>query len=168
MLQDPRIVDLIHNYCPREPIKSWPTDFPPPALLTLMFDNAPDVYSWARRQCSLCQVYPIKMENFSPEHRQLLKAVSNSISSSRPLQECLDDGCKLSALQDITAVWTNYISLLRFVPVELLRSSRSFDVDIRHVIVGHLHDTGNRQLIYSLRSLPCANFIPVCICGRYV
>ena len=165
MLQDPRVVELIHNYCPREPIKSWPTDFPPAALLTLMFENAPDVYSWARRQCSLCQTSPVQMENFSPEHMQLLKAVSDSISSSRPLQECLDDICKLSPLQDTTAMWKNYVTLLRLVPIELLRSSRAFDIDIRHVVVGHLHDTGNRQLIHSLSSLPCANFILVYTCA---
>ena len=165
MLQDSRIVDLIHNYYPREPVKSWPTDIPPSGLLALLFDHTPEVSSWARRQCQLCQVYPIPMENFSPGHMQILKAVSNSISLSQPMQDCLGSGYKLITLQDVPALWTSYTTLLRFVPIELLRSSRSFDLDIRHVIVGHLHDVGNRQLNLLFRSASCADFFPVHICA---
>ncbi|KAI0754949.1 SEN1 N terminal-domain-containing protein [Daedaleopsis nitida] len=142
-LQDPRIITLIHSYCPRAPIKSWPTDIPPPLLLALLFDDTSEVRSWAQKQCALCEIAPIPMENFLPSHMTVLKAVSDAIASSRTLPDCFGDTYKLSFLQDSSATWTGFTTLLRFVPIELFRASRSFDFDIRHIIVGHLHDTGN-------------------------
>ena len=107
-------------------------------------DETPEVRAWAQKQCALCEVAPIPMENFLSAHTSILKAVANSIASSRPLIDCLSAQYKFSVLQDPTAVWTSFTTLLRFVPIELFRSSKSFDLDIRHIIVGHLHDTGNR------------------------
>ena len=166
MLKDPRIVGLIHTHCPREPIRSWPLDIAPSALLALLFDSTQNVSSWARSQTELCNVHPIPMESFSSEHMHILKAVSSSLAESKSLQECLGSEYKISPLKDVTSVWASYTPFLRFVPVELFRASKSFDLDIRHIIVGHLHDTGKRQLIYSPRSLSLADlclYILFCI-----
>lgn len=150
MLQDPRIISLLHSYCPRLPIKAWPADIPSSALLALLFDESPDIRSWAQKQCVACEVAPIPMENFSPSHITLLKAACDAIASSRPLSDYLGDEYKVPWLQEVPDLWAGFAILLRFVPVELLRASRTFDFDIRHMIVGHLHDTGNRQHFHLL------------------
>ncbi|TFK91118.1 hypothetical protein K466DRAFT_515953 [Polyporus arcularius HHB13444] len=143
MLEDDRVVKLLHAYLPPAPVKSWPTDIPPPVLLALLFDDIAEVRSWAQKQCTLCEVAPTPMENFLPAHTTILKAVATSISSSRPLRDCLTGEYQLSLLQDQPSIWTSWTTLLRFVPIELFRSSRSFELDLRHIVIGHLHDTGN-------------------------
>lgn len=151
MLQDYRIVTLLHTYCPRSPIKSWPTDIPPPGILALLFDDSQEARSWAQKQCTLCDVAPIPMENFLSAHTTILKSVADAIASSRLLGDSFGQGYEVSFLQDYAVIWTSFTTLLRFVPIELFRSSRSFDLDVRRIVVGHLHDTGNRQLFHSLR-----------------
>ena len=145
MLQDSRICALLNLYRPRGPLTSWPTDLPSPALLALLFDDSYEIRSWAQSQCALCEVAPIPMESFSSSHVTVLKAAADCISSSRPLRDSLGEAFKITWLQGTPPIWTGFTTLLRFVPIELLRSSRSFDLDVRHIIVGHLHDTRNRQ-----------------------
>ncbi len=159
MLEDDRVVKLLHAYLPLAPVKSWPTDIPPPVLLALLFDDIAEVRSWAQKQCTLCEVAPTPMENFLPAHTTILKAVATSISSSRPLRDCLTGEYQLSLLQDQPSIWTSWTTLLRFVPIELFRSSRSFELDLRHIVIGHLHDTGNRQ---PFRYLQCVNELTHC------
>ena len=164
MLQDPRIVTLLHTYCPRSSIKSWPTDIPPTGILTLLFDDTTEVRAWAQKQCALCEVAPIPMENFLAAHISVLKSVADSIASSRPLSDCFGNEYKLPWLQDHSAIWTSFTTLLRFVPIELFRSSRSFDLDVRHIIVGHLHDTEKRQLFRYLQALHALTYSYILSC----
>ncbi|OSD07245.1 hypothetical protein PYCCODRAFT_1381842 [Trametes coccinea BRFM310] len=146
MLQDPRIIALLHIFYPQAPIKSWPNDIPPPGLLVLLFDDVREVRSWAQKQTTLCEVAPIPMENFSPAHSTVLKAATECISSVRALQEGFGVEYRLHFLTDTPSLWSSFATLLRFVPVELLRSSKLFDPDVRHIIIGHLHDTENHFL----------------------
>ena len=155
MLEDSRIVSLLHKYCPRTPIKSWPSDIPPSGLLALLFDESVDIRAWGQKQCASCEVAPIPMEHFSPSHITVLKAVCESITSSRPLSDCLGDTYKVPWLQNAPGMWSSYTTLLRFVPVELFRASRTFEIDIRHLIVGHLHDTDKRQQFCHLLIAMC-------------
>ncbi|KAI8978689.1 SEN1 N terminal-domain-containing protein [Trametes punicea] len=143
MLQDTRIITLLHSYCPRNPVKSWPDDIPPPALLALLFDENADVRSWAQKQTALYTVAPIPMENFLPGHSTVLKAATDCVASSRSLGQCFGPEYKISFLSEIASLWSSYTTLLRYVPVEFFRSSKSFDPDLRHIVIGHLHDTGN-------------------------
>ncbi|KAI0761963.1 SEN1 N terminal-domain-containing protein [Trametes elegans] len=143
MLQDERIAALLHSFCPKAPVKSWPTDIPPPVLLALLFDETSEVRSWAQKQSTLCEVAPIPMENFVSAHSVILKAAVQSIASSSPLVQSLGEGFKLTFVADVPSLWSSFTTLLRFVPVELFRSSKTFEADIRHVVIGHLHDTGN-------------------------
>ncbi|KAI0632099.1 SEN1 N terminal-domain-containing protein [Trametes polyzona] len=144
MLRDSRIVGLLHSYCPRSQPKSWPTDIPPPALLALLFDESPEVRSWAQKQSTLCEVAPIPTENFLPDHTTVLRAAVDSVTSARSLSDSLGPGYKLSLVSDVPSLWTGFTTHLRFVPVELLTASKSFDVDIRRIVMGHLHDTGEQ------------------------
>ncbi|EIW59483.1 uncharacterized protein TRAVEDRAFT_71533 [Trametes versicolor FP-101664 SS1] len=142
MLQDSRIVALLHSFCPRAPIKSWPSDIPPPVLLALLFDGTAEVRSWAQKQSTLCEVAPIPTDNFLPAHATVLKAAADSIASSRPLSDSFGSDYKLSFVTDIPSRWSSLTTLLRFIPVEHFRSSKSFDLDVRRIVIGHLHDIG--------------------------
>ncbi|KAI0670809.1 SEN1 N terminal-domain-containing protein [Trametes maxima] len=144
MLQDSRVVSLLHTFCPRTPIDNvdWP-QLPLPALLALLYDEVLEVRSWAQKQATLYKTAPIAMEKFSPAHLVVLKAAVDCLASSRPLGDCFGSDYKLSFVADVPSLWSSFASLLRFVPVELFRSSRTFDSDIRHMVIGHLHDTGN-------------------------
>ncbi|KAI0648078.1 SEN1 N terminal-domain-containing protein [Trametes meyenii] len=144
MLEDPRIIALLHTFCPRTPIDhvDWPR-LPSPALLALLFDEVSEVRSWAQKQATLYKTAPISMDTFSPAHLAVLKAATDCIESSRPLSECFGLDYQLSFVTDLPSLWSSFASLLRLVPVELFRSSRAFDLDIRHMVIGHLHDTGN-------------------------
>lgn len=86
------------------------------------------------------------MENFLPAHTAVLKAASDSIASSRPLSDSFGPDYKLPFVADIPSQWSSLTTLLRFIPVELFRSSKSFDLDVRRIVIGHLHDIGERQL----------------------
>lgn len=146
MLQDLRIVALLHAFCPLSPVKSWPTDIPSPVLLALLFDAKPEVRAWAQKQSTLCEIAPIPTENFLPAHTTVLKAAVDSLASSRPLSDSFGSGYKLSFVADIPTLWSSLTTLLRFIPVEMFRSSKSFDLDVRRIVIGHLHDIGERQL----------------------
>ncbi|KAI0335924.1 hypothetical protein GY45DRAFT_1316694 [Cubamyces sp. BRFM 1775] len=143
MLQDTRIIALLHLFCPRDLVKTWPSDIPPPVLLALAFDDVSEVRSWAQKQTTICEVAPIPMENFLPAHSMVLKAATECIASSRSMGECLGSEYKLAFVTDVPSRWSSYTTLLRFIPIELFRSSKSFDLDVRHIVIGHLHDTGN-------------------------
>ncbi|KAH9854663.1 SEN1 N terminal-domain-containing protein [Lenzites betulinus] len=142
MLQDSRIVSLLNVFCPRSPVKVWPVDIPSPTLLALLFNSSPELRQWAQKQSTLCEIAPIPMENFLPSHSTVLKAAVDSIASSRPLGDCFGPDYKLSFVADIPYQWSGLTTLLRFTPVELFRSSKSFDSDIRRIVTGHLHDIG--------------------------
>ncbi|KAH9922778.1 SEN1 N terminal-domain-containing protein [Epithele typhae] len=140
MLQDSRIIALIHTYCPREVLQNWPSDVPPAGLLALLFAEAPQIHDWARKQSLHCQVQPMPAENFLSGHTDLLKMVSESLVSSRPLSDCFGGEYKFTSLQEQSSVWASYVTLIRFAPPKFL-SENETGVDIRHVIVGHLHNT---------------------------
>ena len=95
------------------------------------------------------------MENFLPAHSMVLKAATECIASSRSISDCLGSEFKLAFVTDVPALWSSYTTLLRFIPIELFRSSKSFDLDVRHIVIGHLHDTGNRQLLSSSSFSAC-------------
>ncbi|OBZ71656.1 hypothetical protein A0H81_08324 [Grifola frondosa] len=145
MMRDTRIIKIIHSYLPKDPITSWPKDYPPVGLLLLLVDQAEELRYWAQKQASFYKVAPVPMEHFLPMHVTVLEVVTNAVTGG--LQA---SGGDLKVLEgqiakDPAALWSGYCVILRFVPLELFRPSKSFNFDIRHVILGHLHDTGNRQ-----------------------
>ncbi|KAI0822260.1 SEN1 N terminal-domain-containing protein [Trametes gibbosa] len=146
MLQDSRVTSILHAFCPRALVEAWPTDIPPSTLLALLFDSSFELRQWAQKQCKLYEVAPISTENFLLSHSTVLKAVLDSIESSRSLGDCFGPAYKVSFVTDIPSQWAGLTTLLRFTPVELFRSSKSFGLDIRHIVTGHLHDTGEHLI----------------------
>lgn len=140
ILRDPGAAKIIHSCIPDVPISSWPIDFPPPGLFLMLIDGHPGVRNWAQQQISLCKQTPIPKGHFSPMHRRILKSVTDVVMSAQAANE-IQHEYPMSFVSDASLMWSGYCMVLRYVPVEFFHTG---NLDLRHVVVGHLHDTGPR------------------------
>jgi senataxin len=160
ILQDYRILSFIHRHPPLDPFPDWPPDPPPAGLLILMMDGKPEVRMWAKTQCSTSQIVPIPLNKFNKPYKASVETIANALVSADP-----EPGQRLSltsptpgpANRNVAALnlssfasnpsdlWSAFSSVLRFIPPELLTPGRNYHVDIRRIVIGHLHDVGPRQ-----------------------
>lgn len=47
--------------------------------------------------------------------------------------------------QDRSQFWDGLTTLLQLIPMDYLVATPNIRVDVRHLVLGHLHDTGDRQ-----------------------
>ncbi|KAF7346319.1 hypothetical protein MSAN_01859600 [Mycena sanguinolenta] len=131
ILQDPRILSIIHN----EPLAvpdNWPSDPIAPGLFVLLLDEGLGVREWAEKQVSRSKVKPIAKDKFLPSHVAALDAVLKALDpvsiSETPF----------SFARDPRVLWSGFWTVLNLVPVEYLRTGA-----IYRAVKGHLHDTGS-------------------------
>ncbi|KAJ6508793.1 SEN1 N terminal-domain-containing protein [Mycena sanguinolenta] len=128
ILQDPRILSIIHS----EPLTAphnWPSDPVPPGLLVLLLDEGSGVREWAEKQVSRSKVKPIAKDKFLPSHVTALDAVLKALDQSET---------PFSFAKDPRVLWSGFRTVLNLVPVEDLRTGA-----IYRAVKGHLHDTGS-------------------------
>lgn len=147
-LSSPRIISAIHDYPPSSLIRDWPLDLPPVGLFLLLMDEHAGVRTWAQQQIATYKTTPLPLAQFSLTYVTALGDTTNQVISSgeTSLSNSASEVVHSSFpfIKDPGSLWQGYCTFLRFVPVELLVSNRLIRSDIRHVIVGHLHDTSNR------------------------
>lgn len=121
-----------------------PTEPPAVGLFYLCMDENSAVRDWARTQLKLTKRLPIPSSEFNSRYTDAIEELVKPLN-----QDGLSNPSTLF-FGESSIVWSGLLEILRFVPDEFLRSSHACNVDFRHVVVGHLHDSGPRQL-YSLR-----------------
>ncbi|OSX59822.1 hypothetical protein POSPLADRAFT_1048291 [Postia placenta MAD-698-R-SB12] len=141
ILHDSRIIRIIQSCPPKQPITAWPSDYPPPGLFFALSHKQEDVRGWARGQLNLHTTMPMLQKTFSPVYCNVLKAVTNLIST--PTDANTSKANTFPLTQDVSTLWSSYASTLRFVPEDFLHKAGSANVDIRHLVISHLHDTAN-------------------------
>jgi senataxin len=158
ILEDAKILSFIRRRPPFDPFPDWPPDPPPVGLLILMMDENPEVRAWAKTQCSKSQIVPIPLDKFNKPYKASVEAIANALISAGPEPRQMPPFTSGVANLNAAAsnifsfpsnpgdLWSAFGSVLRFIPPEVLTSSRNYHVDIRRIVAGHLHDVGPRQL----------------------
>ncbi|KAL6302769.1 SEN1 N terminal-domain-containing protein [Sparassis latifolia] len=143
IFQDTRILSVIHSHVPSTPISSWPADIPPPGLIFLRVDKMPEARRWAEQQLTMYKASPMAVKHFLPTYITVLATVIEAVMSGPPFSAVDGKNLSLQLAQDPDILWSGFPTILRFVPVEYLRFSQSMLFDLRHVVAGHIHDTGS-------------------------
>ncbi|KAJ7784568.1 SEN1 N terminal-domain-containing protein [Mycena metata] len=130
ILQDHRILSIIHSAPPTSSIDSWPSDPIPPGILILLADEASGVRSWAEKQAA--RSAPLSKDTFSPSHLTALEAVVGTLDPASA------SGTPFSFAKNPHDLWWGFSTMLRWVPVEDLKTGA-----IYRVVQRHLHDTGS-------------------------
>lgn len=161
ILQDARIISIIHVYPPSDSLPGWPTDPPPPGILILTVDENAEVRRWAKSQLSRCKTVPIPKEKFVGAYSIAMDAIAHAASSRTQIDSPHNSAIIVDMLRSTTIMasssfgsfpyatnpvdlWSGFYAFLRLVPSELLTSSPHHNVDLRRLVTGHLHDTGLR------------------------
>ncbi|KAH9950533.1 SEN1 N terminal-domain-containing protein [Amylocystis lapponica] len=143
ILQDPRILKIIHSSPPGALISRWPTDIPPAGLFFLLLDARLESRNWARQQLASYKSTPLSKDHFLSTYITVLQTVTKLVMPESSVNPgVVDILARFTFVQDVATLWSGYCAMLRFVPVEFLRTGKSIGIDLRHVVIGHLHDTG--------------------------
>lgn len=140
---DSRVQNLLNTCPPRTIAPDWPSSPrypPPPGMLGLLMAKSPTLRDWARNQSFTSKPTCMSLAQFTESYTSALlamAAVVNSPSYSTTGALILSD--------DPAAVWAAFGTMLQMIPVEHLTSNRLQSIDLRHIVAGHLHDTGTRK-----------------------
>ncbi|KAJ7109726.1 SEN1 N terminal-domain-containing protein [Mycena crocata] len=131
ILQDPKILSIIHSELPMIVIDDWPTETLPPGILLLLADEQLAVRQWAERQTSQCKTIPIPRDRFFPSHVKALEDLVEALDPSTHTQT------RFPLCKDRDILWLGFWTALKTVPVEYLQTGL-----IYRIVNGHLHDVG--------------------------
>ncbi|KZT12026.1 uncharacterized protein LAESUDRAFT_691154 [Laetiporus sulphureus 93-53] len=141
IMRDERILKLLHTACPTECFRSWPDDYPPPGLFYALLADDACLREWALQQVQRCTTTPMLKESFSTPYLSALEDVARTISGQTVQYK--GHHVPMAFSQDTSILWTSFALILRLIPVEYLRPGHSSSPDVRHLVLGHLHDTGD-------------------------
>ena len=134
LFQDERIQSILHKVTPTEHIPTWPKDPIPPGILALLIDENPAVRKWASAQSSQATIIPIPNDVLIPHYRTV------AVSVTRRDGDSSNHVLKSPPVQDPVIFWKCFYDFIRFIHPDYLVSSSNDD--IRHFVIGHLHDSG--------------------------
>ncbi|KAF9077696.1 SEN1 N terminal-domain-containing protein [Rhodocollybia butyracea] len=138
--RDPRIQEYLEQNPPTLAFSDWPTDPPPPALLVLMMHRNSALRSWSVQQVSSCTTVPISQNDASSlPYDKTLEIILQPFSST---PESPAQPNSISLVTDPVALWSSFHSVLRLLHPKHITYLSSKGVDVRHVVIGHLHDHG--------------------------
>ncbi len=143
VLLDSRVLSIIAAYTPPSEFTSWPPDPPPPGLFYLSLHQSPSVRRWAELQIMRCRYTPMPSETFVGSYLTAFGAVLDVLTKSKPAP-MLSSGPTFPFSQDTASIWSGFVPILRLLPHKCLRQGEWSSVDLRHIVAGHLHDTGPR------------------------
>ncbi len=144
VFQDARILSIVDKYPPSVPLR-WPLDILPAGILLLLLHRNPLVRDWATKQTAKCTIVPIPNEAFNGPYSEVLKVIA--FIYSPPSTTTIPSMANLTHLRaffvaEPISLWSSFLPLLKLIPPESLVSGTFQHVDIRRVLVAHLHDTG--------------------------
>lgn len=143
VLCDNRVLLIFANHAPPSASPLLPPDPPPPGLFFLLFHESPLVSRWAKAQLMRCQRAPMSMDKFVGPYLTALAAVEHALTIAKPATKS-DSRLTFPFSQDPASIWSGFMSALRLLPREYLKSGKWTPLDLSHIVTGHLHDTGPR------------------------
>jgi senataxin len=109
-----------------------------------MMDENLDVRRWAQSIALKCKITPIPLDSFTSPFKAILELVSDAFTA-KTSESLLNTtaSAPYAFAQDSASLWAGFLAVLRLVPVELLTSNASVKVDLRRIVIGHLHNIGS-------------------------
>ncbi|TFK52558.1 hypothetical protein OE88DRAFT_1796188 [Heliocybe sulcata] len=162
VFEDNRIQSVLQATVPSSPSLDWPLDVPPVGLLLLALSDQPEARTWARQQLQQFGIEPIPKDRFLAEYGKIVYPISSALASSSSAHAdappspqstsmvSIDDHSSKKVAQtfsftkDANALWAGFAAVMRFLPAEAMSPSKHCNIDLRDIIIGHLHDTGPR------------------------
>jgi senataxin len=146
IFSNPKILSAIYSSSLIGPLLGWPTDPLPPGMFVLLMSDRSSVRQWAVNQALQCTTVPMSDDLFVGSYLQAIEAVVYALTLSEPSHSdhALKKPFPFSVARDPSLLWSGFSIILRHIPVVALASNTRHHVDIRHIVTGHLHDTGPR------------------------
>ncbi|EPQ54489.1 hypothetical protein GLOTRDRAFT_42828 [Gloeophyllum trabeum ATCC 11539] len=161
VFQDKRVQPLVMAKVPPAPILDWPPRVPPAGLLLLALCDRQNARTWARCQLQRYRVAPISSDRFIGSHEKIVYPIIAAVASTGHVDAppspasltrvSLDSNSgnagaaiTFAFAEDADALWAGFAVVMRYLPAHVMHPSILCNIDIRHIIIGHLHDTGSR------------------------
>ena len=127
-------------------LDSWPKDsLVPPGVLLLLFHKDLAIRQWSQSVASKATVVPVPKEQFVGMYNDVLTSIIDLLSFDM-LSNLQSRFATFAFSTDKRDIWQALQVFLRQVHPDLLKSKQN-SIDIRHVVVGHLHDSGAGVLL---------------------
>ncbi|KAG2010053.1 RNA helicase [Coprinopsis cinerea AmutBmut pab1-1] len=146
---DSNVQAILHAFVPDSAVPDWPSNHCPPGLIISMSDDSQKLREWACRQLPSLELAIMSLEKFTPSYVKAFRALTAAIQSQS------NPASPISTVQlssDPIILWSAFSTVLRLVPADWILSNRNQNLDLRHLVTSHLHDTGP-HLINVLKSL---------------
>jgi len=132
-------------------LDSWPKELVPPGVLLLLFHKDPAIRQWSQSLASKTTVVPVPKEQFVGMYKDVLTSIIDLLSFDM-LSDLQSRFSTFAFSTDKRDVWQALQVFLRHVHPDLLKNKQN-SIDIRHVVVGHLHDSGAGALFPFISSV---------------
>ncbi len=136
ILESPQIIARLDSNPPTRRYSAWPLNPPPVGLFPLLVHKNLQLREWAR-QCLTSQKIPMTLAQFTPAYKQVAAQLVDVIDSSSP------DSSFFTT--DQVELWKGFRDFLSHLPTGALLPAGGQTVDIRRVVIAHLHDSGPRS-----------------------
>lgn len=136
ILESPQIIARLDSNPPTRRYSAWPLNPPPVGLFPLLVHKNLQLREWAR-QCLTSQKIPMTLAQFTPAYKQVAAQLVDVIDASSP------DSSFFTT--DQVELWKGFRDFLSHLPTGALLPAGGQTVDIRRVVIAHLHDSGPRS-----------------------
>lgn len=142
--KNPDIFKLL-SFKPFNPTPNgWPTSPPPPGVLLLAVHKDDDIREWAVERMKAADRNSQK--SLTDNHKTALQVVMSKLSSTNPEVSLAQE--ILSIFPFTSSEYDLWAALAYFLPTMTYQEITS--VGLPHLVMKHLHDNGERELIVSV------------------
>lgn len=162
IMQDEKIMSILHEYAPPDRLTGWPTDPPPAGILVLLMDKDAELRRWTKNQIDLCKVVPIPKDQFFGGYTAVIDAVAHAVSTDITKSGEITARSGFSLVKsdhstgshfatDPVNLWAGFCDFIRLIPPDWLVASGQRSIDLRRLVIGHMHDVGPRQYYFAFK-----------------
>ncbi|KAK0485493.1 SEN1 N terminal-domain-containing protein [Armillaria luteobubalina] len=146
IFQDERILAIIDNHTPEEPLTGWPSDPYPPGMLILLMHRNSRVHQWVKALFAKCSQIPLSNESFDQPYHHVLEIVTGIFTGNLKILPGMlskAPAALLAALSsDNSTLWEAFLCILQLIPPDELLHVTSQNIDMRRLVVRHLSQRG--------------------------
>lgn len=148
ILRNRSLCQWLNTGPPKLPLHEWPADPPAPGLMQLLVSLNPLLSRWAQTILSRCSKLPMSLFQFGGQYASVMTTIEESFSTYARIEQAAGKEDKQGG--DRVQFWNGLTTLLQIMPAERLCATSQCSVDVRHLIIGHLHDTGTRWFNFTI------------------